>query len=442
MQVDKITLKDIGLFDNEESIGLISHLNFCKSNGGKMQLDHFLSSPLSSIASIEQRQNAIAYFIDHIHFVEALKITNGSTLVIEKFFDTAFKRIPIQISLPAAYWYKFISASDYSLLRYSLEHLILFYENLNKWVSVFESINDSPIIKTLVQKIKKFTSHPFLASLPTSHKFENPQTVLSYCHFFRYHYKNNTLQLLEYYYELDAYYSMAMASKNYHFVFPKWLENDTPIFEVTAAIHPLVNNAVDNKLSLSHQRNLLFLTGANMAGKSTFIKTIGIVLYLAHIGIGVPAKKLELSLFDGLITNLTIADNIIKGESYFFNEVQRIKNTIENITDGRKYFVLIDELFKGTNIQDAMKCSTAVIEGLQNLRNSLFIISTHLYEISDGLKGFSNIQFSYFETDVQEKDLIFHYQLKEGVSQDRLGYLILEREGVVDLLKNISKNKY
>jgi DNA mismatch repair ATPase MutS len=442
MQVDKITLKDIGLFDNEESIGLISHLNFCKSNGGKMQLDHFLSSPLSSISSIEQRQNAIAYFITNIHFVEALKITNGTTLVIEKFFDTGFKRIPTQISLPAAYWYQFISASDYSLLRYSLEHIILFYENLNKWVSVFESINDNHIIEALVQKIKKYTSHPSLANLPSFHKLENPQTVLTYCHFFLYHYKNNTLQLLEYYYELDAYYSMAMASKNYHFVFPRWLENDTPIFEVTAAIHPLVTNAVDNKLSLSHQSNLLFLTGANMAGKSTFIKTIGIVLYLAHIGIGVPAKKLELTLFDGLITNLTIADNIMKGESYFFNEVQRIKNTIEKIIDGKNYFVLIDELFKGTNIQDAMKCSTAVIEGLQNLRNSLFIISTHLYEISDGLKGFSNIQFSYFETAVQEKELIFHYQLKEGVSQDRLGYLILEREGVVNLLKNISKNKY
>ena len=442
MQVDKITLKDIGLFDNEESIGLISHLNFCKSNGGKMQLDHFLSSPLSSISSIEQRQNAIAYFITNIHFVEALKITNGTTLVIEKFFDTGFKRIPTQISLPAAYWYKFMSASDYSLLHYSLGHLILFYENLNKWLSVFENIKDNPIIEALVQKIKKYTSHPSLANLPSSHKLENPQTVLTYCHFFLYHYKNNTLQLLEYYYELDAYYSMAMASKNYHFVFPRWLENDTPIFEVTAAIHPLVTNAVDNKLSLSHQSNLLFLTGANMAGKSTFIKTIGIVLYLAHIGIGVPAKKLELTLFDGLITNLTIADNIMKGESYFFNEVQRIKNTIEKIIDGKKYFVLIDELFKGTNIQDAMKCSTAVIEGLQNLRNSLFIISTHLYEISDGLKGFSNIQFSYFETAVQEKELIFHYQLKEGVSQDRLGYLILEREGVVNLLKNISKNKY
>ncbi|NDD15790.1 MAG: hypothetical protein EB092_02165, partial [Chitinophagia bacterium] len=117
MQVDKITLKDIGLFDNEESIGLISHLNFCKSNGGKIQLDLYLSHPLASIAAIEERQNAIAYFISNIDLVDNLKISNGSTLVIEKFFDTGFKRIPTEVSLPAAYWYQFMSASDYSLLR-------------------------------------------------------------------------------------------------------------------------------------------------------------------------------------------------------------------------------------------------------------------------------------------------------------------------------------
>ena len=89
-----------------------------------------------------------------------------------------------------------------------------------------------------------------------------------------------------------------MAAKNYKFVFPTWLENENPVFEVTAAIHPLIKNAVDNELSLNHQSNLLFLTGANMAGKSTFIKTTGIILYLAHIGIGVPAQKLKLSLFN------------------------------------------------------------------------------------------------------------------------------------------------
>jgi DNA mismatch repair ATPase MutS len=442
MLVDKITLKDIGLFDTDESEGLISHLNFCKSNGGKEQLDQYLAHPLNSIEAIEKRQKAIVVFIKEIDFVHEMKITNGTTLVIEKFFGTAFKPIPTQISYPGAYWYQYINGADYALLKYSLEHLILFYENLNNWLLVFENKNENPIVAHLVQNIKKLVQHPYLANLNAQSTLANPQKLLTLAYFFRNHYKNNTLQLLQYFFELDAYYSMAMATKKFNFVFPTWIKSETPLLEVVSGIHPLVQNPVDNTISLSSQTNLFFLTGANMAGKSTFIKTLGIVIYLAHVGIGAPAKKVTLSLFDGLITNLTIADNVVKGESYFFNEVQRIKNTIEKIIDGKKYFVLIDELFKGTNIQDAMKCSTAVIEGLQNLRNSLFVISTHLYEISDGLKKYDNIQFSYFETEVRQKELVFHYQLKEGVSQDRLGYLILEREGVVDLLNNMSKNKY
>ena len=442
MLVDKITLKDIGLFDTDESEGLISHLNFCKTNGGKEQLDQYLAHPLNSIEAIEKRQKAIVVFINEIDFVHEMKITNGTTLVIEKFFGTAFKPIPTQISYPGAYWYQYINGADYALLKYSLEHLILFYENLNNWLLVFENKNENPIVATLVQNIKKLVQHPSLANLNAQSTLANPQKLLTLAYFFRNHYKNNTLQLLQYFFELDAYYSMGMATKKFNFVFPTWIKSETPLLEVVSAIHPLVPNPVDNTISLSSQTNLFFLTGANMAGKSTFIKTLGIVIYLAHVGIGAPAKKVTLSLFDGLITNLTIADNIVKGESYFFNEVQRIKNTIEKIIDGKKYFVLIDELFKGTNIQDAMKCSTAVIEGLQNLRNSIFVISTHLYEISDGLKKYDNIQFSYFETEVRQKELVFHYQLKQGVSQDRLGYLILEREGVVDLLNNMTKNKY
>jgi DNA mismatch repair ATPase MutS len=229
---------------------------------------------------------------------------------------------------------------------------------------------------------------------------------------------------------------MAVASKNYSFVFPTWIESETPIFEVTAAIHPLVSNAVDNALNLNQQSNLLFLTGANMAGKSTFIKAVGVAVYLAHIGIGVPATKMKLSYFDGLLSNIHIVDNIFKNESYFFNEVQRVKSTVEKISDNKKWLILIDELFKGTNIQDAMKCSTTVIEGLQKKENGIFILSTHLYEIGTSLTQYPNIQFKYFETNVRNKELEFSYQLKDGISNDRLGYLILEREGVVDLLKN------
>jgi DNA mismatch repair ATPase MutS len=236
---------------------------------------------------------------------------------------------------------------------------------------------------------------------------------------------------------LDALYSLAKAHDNYQFEFPNWVEDTKPYLAVEQAVHPLVQNAIGNDLTLSPEKNFLFLTGANMAGKSTFIKTMGIVVYLSHIGIGAPAKKITLTVMDGLITNLNIADNVVKGESYFYNEVQRIKNTVLKINDGKKNCVLIDELFKGTNILDAMKCSTQVIEGLQKLRSSIFILSTHLYEISEGLTKHNNIQFSYFETSVKDKQLHFHYHLTPGISQDRIGYLILEREGVVDLLNNL-----
>ena len=174
-----------------------------------------------------------------------------------------------------------------------------------------------------------------------------------------------------------------------------------------------------------------------MAGKSTFIKAVGSAVFLAHIGMGVPAKTMELSLFDGLLSNINVADNVAKGESYFYNEVQRIKKTIIKITDGRKWLILIDELFKGTNVQDAMKCSTVVIEGLIKIKRSLFILSTHLYEIGDDLQKYPNIDFKYFETNVTEEKLSFSYQLKDGISNDRLGFLILKREKVIELLEGL-----
>ena len=174
-----------------------------------------------------------------------------------------------------------------------------------------------------------------------------------------------------------------------------------------------------------------------MAGKSTFIKSVGISVFLAHIGMGVPAQNMKLTFFDGMLSNINVMDNISRGESYFYNEVQRIKATIQKINNGKKWLILIDELFKGTNVQDAMKCSSAVIEGLLKIKNSLFILSTHLYEIGEELKKYPNISFKYFETSVADGQLLFSYHLKEGISNDRLGYLILKREGVVDMLERL-----
>ena len=98
---------------------------------------------------------------------------------------------------------------------------------------------------------------------------------------------------------------------------------------------------------------------------------------------------------------------------------------------------MIDELFKGTNIKDAMKCSLAVIEGLVKMRQSIFVLSTHLYEIGEELRNHQNIQFSYFETEIEDDQLVFNYHLRPGISNDRIGYLILKREKVLELLDKL-----
>jgi DNA mismatch repair protein MutS len=437
MQVDSITLKDIGLLDSEAHVGLATHLNFCKTNGGSFTFTELLSTPLSNKQSIEIRQEAIQLFIQHKNFFEKLKTTNGTTLVIDKFFETGFKKTSPYPNWWESALYKLFNKADYSLLKYSVEHVNILIQDFDQWLLEFSNEKHNPIIEKWYVEIEKILTVEVLSTVRKNDFFISTQNILQLSYFYTYHYKNQLKRLLQLLYEIDAYNSLATAKVQYNFEFPIWVEQEQPLFIIQDAKHPLVENAISNPLQLNDQQNFLFLTGANMAGKSTFIKTIAIVIYLAHIGMGAPGVNIQLTVMDGLITNLTIADNIIKGESYFFNEVQRIKNTVEKIKDGKKYFVLIDELFKGTNIQDAMKCSIAVIEGLQKIKSSLFIISTHLYEISSSLTKFPNIQFKYFETTVNKQELVFHYQLKEGVSQDRIGYLILEREGVVKMLDNL-----
>lgn len=438
MQVDKTTLHDIGLFDRDETIGLITTLNFCKTNGGSDLFKKLLLAPLSNQSFIEERQNALTLLIEIQPFIKKMQITNGTCLVIEKFFDTPFKEAPSNIGQLGAYWYRYWENADYSLIQYSVGHLLLFIQELKNISEKLRDEKENKIILKIVDAINTYIQEPFLESASASFHLKNPQNVLQIASFFLNQYKYNTQLLLATFYELDALYSMATANIEYHFEFPKWQDKDCPSIYIEAAFHPLVEAPIANTITLSSEHNFLFLTGANMAGKSTYIKTVGIAVYLAHIGMGLPGKNAQLTILEGLITNLNIADNVVKGESYFFNEVQRIKLTLEKVMSGKKYLVLIDELFKGTNIVDAMKCSIGVIEGLQKLNTSLFILSTHLYEIADSLKKYNNIQFNYFETQINNKELDFNYQLKEGVSQDRIGYLILEREGVIDLLSSIN----
>ena len=420
MQVDKDTLHDLSIFNSDESASIFNYLNQTGTVGGKEMLRYLVEHPLGSIEKIKDAQAVIKALANTLPNWPS-SITNGTIMVVAKYYETQFDPYPQHPTYFNSNWYKIFHAPDYALTKYTITHCIDFLKGMFAVHQLLLDYNHHPIASRWTESIEKKLSKPPLASLRLMDiKTATPQQILSIAGQIRRRHKQDFYDLIDLYSAMDAYQSLARVFVAQDLCFPNFTTAPTACIAATNCYHPLLITPTSYNMTLEKDSNFLFLTGANMAGKSTFIKAIGISVYLAHIGMGVPAKTMELTLFDGLLSNINVMDNIIKGESYFYNEVKRIKNTIEKI-----------------NVEDAMKCSTAVIEGLRKIKPSLFILSTHLYEIGDNLKQYANIQFKYFETSINDGELVFNYQLKEGISDDRLGYLILKREGVVDLLQNL-----
>lgn len=437
MEIDKTTLNDLSVFNHEEEFSIFNKLDFTKTTGGREKLKQLFSRSLTNIEAIGQTQDTLKVIGENIQSWPSI-ISNGSIMVIQKYYEHIVDQIPSNPSAAAAYIYKILHGPDYSLVKYSTGHTFDFIKGMRMLIDSLLASSPEPLYKLLSRAQNILNKEQFDIIIKKEKADDLSMTeMLRLASFIRYHYKQNIFELLDIYAQLDAWYAMAIAIDHYGLTFPEFRENETPVVTATGLYHILLTQPVAYDITLDRRKNFLFLTGANMAGKSTFIKSVGAAVFLAHIGMGVPAKSMVLTLFDGLLSNINVVDNIVKGESYFYNEVQRIKNTILKINDGRKWLILIDELFKGTNVQDAMKCSTVVIEGLIKIKNSLFILSTHLYEIGDMIKDHDHVAFKYFETTVKDEQLKFSYQLKDGISNDRLGYLILKKEKVIDLLDKL-----
>ncbi|MEO5999775.1 MAG: DNA mismatch repair protein MutS [Chitinophagaceae bacterium] len=438
MDIDRTTFNDLNIFHQEEEFSIFNKLNFTRTRGGRDALARFFIEPFNDIKRITDTQDTLKRIHEKIADWP-LSVNNGTVMVIEKFYESFIDTIPDSPNILNAYTYRLLHSPDHSLLRYSVGHFADFVRGCRELVNLFDDANTPKSLRTFINRISDLTKDPIiikLAATPQGNKFTPVQTIY-FGNYLRYRFRNQALELINIYSRFDAWYSMAMAINHFNLCFPTFFLDEQPLLEVDSLYHILLPSPVSYNVKLAQDNNFIFLTGANMAGKSTFIKAVGASAYLAHLGMGVPAKAMRLTLFNGILSNINVVDNIMKGESYFFNEVQRIKNTIIKINDGKKWLVLIDELFKGTNVQDAMKCSSTVIKGLIKIKNSLFILSTHLYEIGEELKSYPNISFRFFETNVKDDQLDFSYQLKEGISNDRLGYLILKKEKVVELLENL-----
>ncbi len=176
----------------------------------------------------------------------------------------------------------------------------------------------------------------------------------------------------------EAYLSISSGIIRHGFIFPTFEETT---FSIEGLYHPLVKNPVKNDLLVG--RNVILLTGPNMSGKSTLLKAVSLCVYLGHTGLAVPASNAKMPFFSTISVAINLTDSIVSGYSHFMSEIMTLKKVLTEAAGSTKCFAVFDELFRGTNIEDALEISTATIKGLVKFTNSLFIISTHLHQLKD-----------------------------------------------------------
>ena len=172
-----------------------------------------------------------------------------------------------------------------------------------------------------------------------------------------------------------------------------------------------------------------------MAGKSTFMKSFGINIYLAHMGFPVAAKDMKFSVKEGIYTSINVPDDLNMGYSHFYAEVLRVKKVAEEVSSGKSLIIIFDELFKGTNVKDAYDATLAVTAAYSEHRNCMFIISTHIIEAGEVLKHQDNLQMLYLPTIMNGNVPTYPYKLESGISSDRHGMMIIENEGILEMLE-------
>jgi DNA mismatch repair protein MutS len=235
----------------------------------------------------------------------------------------------------------------------------------------------------------------------------------------------------KFFFRFDAYVSIATTMEAKGFCMPAFHDWGIALENV---FHPLLQKPVKN--SITTNAGIILLTGANMSGKSTFLKALSMCVYLAHLGIGVPASTCVMPYFNDIVVNINSKDDLQSGLSHFMSEVAALKSAVLSAAKGQNVFAVMDELFAGTNTEDAEALLQLTIEGLQKYNKGLFIISTHYSQLKEFVSKLPHHSASYYLDARLEKEFpVFTYNLKEGWSNHKFGMLLFEREGLKRLFE-------
>ncbi|WP_346862133.1 hypothetical protein [uncultured Draconibacterium sp.] len=232
--------------------------------------------------------------------------------------------------------------------------------------------------------------------------------------------------------EFDALISLGNYANNQsEFIFPE-IHDGGFVLVAQELGHPLLKaeKRICNDMEITGWSKAMIVTGANMAGKSTFLRTVGVNLILARIGAPVCATNMRITPID-IYTNMRTTDSLLKDESYFFAELKRIKGVLDRLQAGERIFVILDEMLKGTNSIDKLNGSKELIKKLLEFK-AVALIATHDLKLSEMDDEFPQQVFNKcFEIRIEKDELIFDYKLSDGATKTMNATFLMKKMGII-----------
>ena len=234
--------------------------------------------------------------------------------------------------------------------------------------------------------------------------------------------------------EIDVLSSFALVSEKYNYIRPVITTGNE--IKVLNSRHPVVERVlkveeyVPNDIVMDNNTDILLITGPNMAGKSTYMRQLGIIAIMAQIGCFVPAEEATLPIFDKIFTRIGASDDLVSGESTFMVEMMEASRAIKYAT--RNSLILFDELGRGTATFDGMSLAQAILEYVANKIKCKTLFSTHYHELTDMEKNIPNLKNKHVSAVEENGNITFLHKVKDGSVDKSYGINVAKLAGLPD----------
>lgn len=433
---DKQTLDDLNILGRFKTNSILSLFNQTVTPGGSRLMEKMFQSPLTGAREINDRSKIFSFFerikVSLPFSAEEFEITENYLRSTQ-----SGNRLIAAINLTRIRLMNFLfNDKEYPALLRGLETSIaLFFRMISLIENIERESRDTPYHEKAKMISGLLTDKHFASVMkcvgesPLSYrKVLKPDYILrSFLH-------ERIEELIKDLYELDVYIAVSDVSREKGFAYAKAVDKDEQFIDLKGVYHPFIPGAVANDVYIAKDKNVFFLTGANMAGKSTLMKSIATSVYLGQMGFPVAAKEMTFSVHDGIYTSINVPDNLAMGYSHFYAEVLRVKHVAQEVASGKQLLIIFDELFKGTNVKDAYDGTVAIVDAFSRKRGT-FIISTHIMEAGETLRqNNQKLFFRYLPTVMDGHIPTYPYILEEGITDDRHGMIIINNEKILEII--------